>query len=212
MGWLLLITGWFSLIHPVDWIRATQKSLLSATVISFTEQWILMGIILGVFLREMKPISACFSVSLFFAFIHFLLDNKGIQVPRPEELDAGFQLLALTGLRIMHPGTFALNFVNLWILGLILAYARYRTASLWLPIGIYAGWLFILGLFQSITTINGVYLSHTDVFIGANKQSGILPLCLLIATGLLVHVFVQFSTENHNTSDKQPHPASEPTV
>ena len=94
-----------------------------------------------------------------------------------------------------------LNFINLFVLGMILAYARYRTASLWLPIGLYAGWLFVRGLFHGLATISENHLSHTGVFIGTDQQSGILPLCFLFATGLLVHVFVQISSRSRESND-----------
>lgn len=200
MVWLLLLTGWFSLTHPLDWIEATRESLASAAFAGLVEEWIFRGILLGIFLRSLRPAVAIVSVSLLFAALHFLLPPDGVKVMNPDSLDSGFRMISLIIQRFMHPQTFALSFITLFAMGLILAYARYRTASLWLPIGLHTGWVFVHRIFQHMAELSGKHLAHMEVFIGADRKSGLLPLCLLIATGLLVHVFVQISDESRETS------------
>jgi membrane protease YdiL (CAAX protease family) len=195
MIWLLLLTGWFSLTPQLDWVRATQESLVSAAFAGLIEEWIFRGVILGIFLRALRPTMAIVTVSLFFAFIHFLLPPDGVKVLNPDSLDSGFRMISLIAQRFMHPQTFTLSFVSLFVIGLILAYARYRTASLWLPIGLHTGWFFVHRIFQHMAELSGDHLSSMELFISADRKSGLLPLCLLIATGLFVHVFVQISEE-----------------
>ncbi|MCP5535322.1 MAG: CPBP family intramembrane metalloprotease [Akkermansiaceae bacterium] len=195
MVWLLLMTGWFSLQHPIDWWLVTRESLGSAVFSAIIEEWIFRGIILGIFLRAMRPAPAIVIVSLFYASIHFLLPPVGVKVINPGDADAGFRMVALVARRFLSPQDFSLGFISLLVVGLILAYARYRTASLWLPIGLHIGWGYVHRIFQIITELSGDHLASAEVIIGADRKSGLLPLSLLIATGLLVHVFVQISEE-----------------
>jgi|TARA_B110000908_G_scaffold148622_1_gene181227 membrane protease YdiL (CAAX protease family) len=197
MVWFLLAIGWFSLEHPVKWFVAIRESLLSAAFVSVFEEWIFRGMMLGIFLRAMRPFAAIAVVSIFYASIHFLLPPDGVKLLNPGEADAGFRMISLVFQRFMSPQEFLLSFITLLVVGLILGYARYRTASLWLPIGLHAGWVFVHRVFQHIAELSGDHLASAEVLIGADRKSGLLPLSLLIPTGLLVHVFLQISSDRN---------------
>lgn len=199
MVWLLLQTGWFKLIHPVEWFNTTRNALGAAVISSFIEEFIFRGIILGIFLRALKPGAAIVIVSIFYASIHFLLPPNGVEVINPGSIDAGFRMIGLVAQRFMNPEEFILSFITLLVAGLILAYARYRTASLWLPIGLHAGWVFVIQIFHNIAELSGEHLATAEVLIGPDRISGLLPLSLLFATGLLVHVFIQVSSEKRQS-------------
>ncbi len=201
MVWLLIQVGWFSLVKPIDWISVTRSSILSAAFTGVIEEWIFRGVILGILLRCMRPTMAIVTTSLFFASIHFLIPLDGVTVLKPGDLDAGFRLISLIIQRFLHPQEFFLSFIYLFAMGLILAYARYRTASLWLPIGLHIGGLFIHKLFLQTAEFSSENLASVDVFIGHDRQSGILPLTVLIAIGLLVHVFAQNSAKKTALAD-----------
>jgi len=201
MVWLLLQTGWFALIHPIDWISVTRSSIFSAAFTGVIEEWIFRGVILGILLRSMRPTMAIVTTSLFFASVHFLIPLDGVTVLKPGDLDSGFRLISLIIERFSHPQTFFFGFIYLFAMGLILAYARYRTSSLWLPMGLHIGGLFIHRLFHQTAEFSGEHLASVDVFIGHDRQSGILPLTVLIAMGLLVHVFAQVSAEKLALAD-----------
>jgi len=201
MVWLLLQTGWMALIDPIAWVSSTRSSLLSAAFTGVIEEWIFRGVILGILLRSMRPTIAIVTTSLFFASVHFLIPLDGVTVLKPGDLDSGFRMISLVTQRFLHPQTFLLSFIHLFAMGLILAYARYRTSSLWLPIGLHIGGLFIHRLFHKTAEFSGEHLASVDVFIGHDRQSGILPLTVLIVMALLVHVFAQISTEKTALAD-----------
>ena len=48
------------------------------------------------------------------------------------------------------PGLVLAGFATLFVIGAILAYARLRTKSLWLPIGLHGGWIFASIIFNRI--------------------------------------------------------------
>ena len=191
--WLLLIIGWLSLDHPVQWWQATRNALASAAILAIVMGWLFQGMILGIFLRAMRPAPAIISISLIFAFIHFFLPSEAVQIDDPCTADAGFRMLKLVTQNLMNPQAFAFGFISLAAAGLILGYARYRTASLWLPIGLHAGWIFAHRSLQQITDLDPDHPTPSKLLIGDDRISGILPLCLLIITGLLVHIFAQTS-------------------
>ena len=201
MVWLLLQTGWFALIQPIDWMSVSRSSFFSAAFTGVVEEWVFRGVILGILLRCMRPTMAIVTTSLFFASVHFLMPLDGVTVLKPGDLDSGFRMISLVAQRFLHPQTFFLSFIHLFAMGLILAYARYRTSSLWLPIGLHIGGLFIHKLFHQTAEFSSENLAAVDVFIGHDRQSGILPLTILIAMGLLVHVFAQVSVEKTALTD-----------
>lgn len=193
--WSLLAIGWFSLDHPVQWWQTTRNAMASAAILAIFKEWIFRGIILGIFMRAMRPAPAIVFVSLIYAFIHFFLPPEDIQIDAPCAADSGFIMLKLVSQHLLRPEQFAFGFISLATMGLILAYARYRSSSLWLPIGLHAGWIFSHRSLQKITEFNPDHPSLSKLLIGPDGISGILPLLLLITTGLLLHVFAQISEE-----------------
>ncbi len=82
-------------------------------------------------------------------------------------------------------------------LGAMLAYARWRTASLWLPIGLHAGWIFINGVLAAVTVA-----SHPDsilwVISGIPLKQGLVPLVGIVLIGVIANYLI---TPRDGTSD-----------
>ncbi|MGB1259262.1 MAG: hypothetical protein ACPG6P_04415, partial [Akkermansiaceae bacterium] len=119
----------------------------------------------------------------------------GVQVDSPEEADAGIRHLILIKERLAQPLTWILGFVNLLLLGCILGYSRYKTASIWLGTGLLSGGLFSHVLLRSYTTGIAPSMKHMKVFVGESYISGAIPFCILISAFLLVHVFTLLDGE-----------------
>ncbi len=196
MNWLFLLTGWFAFNHPVDWLPALMRALICAIVLAVMIEWVFRGVFLGVLLRSLRPSLAIVLASVIFAGIHFLFPPEHFQLKDAGEADAGFRFIgAVTNHLFAHPG-YCFGFASLLFAGLILTYTRYRTASLSLAIGLQSGWMFVFFLSHEIITFTNTQLSKIEFIIGPDRRSGLIPLCILIATGLLVHVFLQISTRN----------------
>ncbi len=79
------------------------------------------------------------------------------------------------------------GFTTLFLLGWILADARLRTQSLWLPIGLHAGWIFSNALFNRI--------AHREIealpWLGKNLLIGLAPLCVALLTWGLVRLWIK---------------------
>jgi uncharacterized protein len=78
-------------------------------------------------------------------------------------------------------------FATLFLIGWILADARVRTRSLWLPIGLHAGWILASGAF------NAVARRQVDIFpwLGKNLLVGIVPIGMGTLTWLLMILWLK---------------------
>jgi membrane protease YdiL (CAAX protease family) len=205
MGLLLVFLGWFQWDEPISWSRAIKKSIPAALSASLIEEIIFRGALLGIFLRTFRPFWAIVLLSVLFAGMHFLQPPDDIAVfvrPTgpllegqvyidPESGGAGFELLKLIGLRFTNPIPLLYEFATLALVGLILGYARFTTSSLWLPIGLHAGWVFAFKLFNAIADRNPDLDSRYDLYIGHDLKEGLVPLATLVITAILVHMFTR---------------------
>jgi len=193
MGTLLFQLGWFEFradLTGATWGKAIKSAATSATVTSLLEEILFRGAILGIFLRAFKPRTAILLLSLLFASVHFLQPPSGTTLTSPGSPGSGFELLGLIGSRFLQPQPMLFEFTTLLIVGLILGHARFATASLWLPIGLHAGWIFALKVFKKISVKDGDLPEKYDLFIGDVLTEGIIPICaLLITWAFLVPIF-----------------------
>ncbi len=204
MGWLLLTMEWFSLQDPVPWEKALKKSAVPTVTASLLEEIVFRGVLLGICLRTFRPTVAILIVSLLFAALHFLQPPDDVAVfvknaPVPEGamfIDpssgiSGFQLLQAIGMRFRDFELVLFEFISLAVVGLILAHARYATASLWLPIGLHSGWIFAYTFFGRIALRNPDLDTNLNYLIGSDLKEGLVPLVTLAVTALLVFLFTR---------------------
>lgn len=186
-GWVLAAGGWFRWRHSPDVLAAAGEALLSAAAVGVIEEALFRGILLGLFLRALRPLAAVTATSFLFAFVHFLEPPPGVEIATPEAAGAGFQLLGSMLGRFGDPLSMIGQFGPLFAAGLVLGYARCRTASLWLPAGLHAGWVLALKFFKGLTL--PVYTIHPPAryLVGLTLREGIVPTVVVLAIGLFVH-------------------------
>jgi membrane protease YdiL (CAAX protease family) len=155
-----------------------SKALVPALGAGMIEELIFRGLLLGLWLRACSMWSAWIGSSLMFSFVHFLKPPAGVTIADPLAWHAGFEILGSTLGHFTNPLFFVTEFATLTLLGLILAYTRTRTHSLWFPIGLHAGLVFALKTFSLTQRLN--HESPLNPwFIGTDLKSGILPLAAL---------------------------------
>jgi hypothetical protein len=76
----------------------------------------------------------------------------------------------------------------LFLIGWILADARLQTRSLWLPIGLHAGWILAAGTFNKIALRQLIILP----WLGKNLLVGIVPLAVAALTWLLMRGWLKY--------------------
>ena len=104
----------------------------------------------------------------------------------PESSISGFRLLQAIAMRFQDFELVLFEFVSLTVVGLILAYARYATSSLWLPIGLHSGWIFAYTFYGRIARRTPDLEDNLQYLIGSDLKEGVAPLATLAITAFLV--------------------------
>lgn len=158
-------------------------------------------VVLGIFLRAMRPTLAIALAALMFGGIRFILGGFG----NAESFDGEtLSAIHLTGI-IFSGGDLAARIITVFLpwfaFGCVLGWARWRTASVWLPAGLLMGWLLAERLFSKAAD---AVESHDRIagFLSAGSvQTGIIPLIGVAAVGSLVHIITQGYARQRNAAD-----------
>jgi membrane protease YdiL (CAAX protease family) len=184
-GVLLVALHVYAIRHSFAWPRFGKMVVASITV-PFIEEAFFRGIVLGVLLRTGRKYMAIFAVSLIFAAVHFLKAPE-----RTSEIvtwTSGFGSIvhALDGIK--DPATVGSALGTLFFIGWIVADARALTRSLWLSIGLHAGWIFGSGAFSLLARQRIPALP----WVGKNLLVGIIPLGVAALTWVIMRIWVKY--------------------
>ncbi len=179
---LLVYSHWYEL-KPAPLASKFTALVMTAATVSLLEEGLFRGFLQGVIQRSKPRDHGIIFVALLFATAHF--------VKPPRELDAvgsigwtsGFAALPAALWQFETPGLVIGGFLTLAVVGLILGYARWRTRSLWMPIGLHAGW--VLGRY-GIELIAKHSPIDTSPWVGRDILTGICPMALILGTGVAV--------------------------
>jgi CAAX protease family protein len=180
-GAVLLVLPFYSVRHPLLWWK--MPAVLGAVLaVPILEELLFRGFIFGVLLRSCSRSKALLIVSALFSIVHFLKPDGASIATDAVRWFSGFVSL---GHSFWQFGDFLLvvgGFVTLFIVGCILADARLVTRSLWLPIGLHAGWIFANGLFSKMAHRDAIALP----WLGRDLLTGLVPLAIaFISWGLM---------------------------
>ncbi|MES2474244.1 MAG: CPBP family intramembrane glutamic endopeptidase [Verrucomicrobiota bacterium] len=183
----LILAGIFELKNPgVSLLKIALRGFAMAWLLALVQEILFRGIAMGVFLRAMRPAAALGLSTLLFALVHMLHAPAGLNVADAEASGVGFELLRKIAGQFSEVRFVLGTFLSLLALGGVLAYARWKTASLWLPVGLHAGWIFINGITASVT----VPAMHPDspfwLLAGNSFHEGLVPLVGILIAGSLI--------------------------
>ena len=183
-GASLLALGVYTIRASVA-VMPLFERILSAVIVPFIEEPIFRGLLLAVLLRSCPAWAAALGTSALFSILHFLKSAEhGNAVVTWQ---SGFQSLGNSFSQFQQPVLVLAGFVTLLVLGLILADARMRTRSLWLPIGLHAGWIFANAIFNK--------LAHREMealpWICRNLLIGLAPLGVALLSWALLRVWLK---------------------
>ena len=168
----------------------------TAAVVSVVEESVFRGVILGVCLWGLRAKPAILVSTLVFVVMHFVKPAKTALAP---DQVAWFSGLAETlNFAAGLPSMAVLFFgaASLFVAGWILGRATVDTASLWLAIGLHAGWIF------GVQTTNLFYKSSLaeasahlpwvgPSLVSGAVPTGLLPLAGLVLTGWLTRLYLR---------------------
>ena len=183
-GVLLVAFHVYAFRHAFAW--RLGKVLVPSIIVPFIEETFFRGIVLGVLLRTSRKYIAILAVSALFAAVHFFKAPE-----RTSEMvtwTSGLASIAHSFGRVGEPMILVSAFSTLFVFGCILAVARVRTHSLWLPIGLHAGLIFGSGTFS--------WLTHRQIlalpWVGKNLLVGIVPLGVAAATWIMMRTWLKY--------------------
>jgi membrane protease YdiL (CAAX protease family) len=156
------------------------RTVAAAITVPFIEESFFRGLVLGVLLRSGRKYLAMFLTSALFSVVHFLKAPEGTS-PVVTWM-SGFQSIAHSFAQFSDPILLVAGFTTLFVIGWILADARLLTASLWLPIGLHAGWILGNGVFSRIARREVLLLP----WLGRNLLIGLIPLAVVSLSWLLI--------------------------
>ena len=174
----------YSFRHVIIWPRIGTV-LLAAISVPFIEETFFRGIVLGILLRTGQKLLSVVVVSGLFAVVHFL---KGAEHESAiVTWISGFQSIRDAFAGFSDPMMVLAAFATLFVIGCILADARVLTRSLWLPIGLHAGWIFASGTFNWLARRQMVAFP----WLGKNLLVGIIPLGLAAVTWTVMRLWLK---------------------
>ena len=166
------------------------KVIFTAACVGFIEECIFRGAFLGLLQRSMSRIGALFASSVFFAVLHFIQPLKTVIAPADVTWSSGFALIPTVFSQWNDPVMIGASFTTLLAVGWVLGWAMQRTRSLWLGIGLHAGWVFCVQGFGKFA-----YFAPDKLpWIGADIRIGLAPLLTVIITGLLCRAWLAHGT------------------
>ena len=181
---LLIALHVYSFRHVIVWPRIGTV-LLAAISVPFIEETFFRGIVLGILLRTGRKLLSVVAVSGLFAAVHFLKGSE--RESAIVTWTSGFQSIADAFAGFGDPMMVLAAFATLFVIGCILADARMLTRSLWLPIGLHAGWIFASGTFSWLARRQMVALP----WLGKNLLVGLIPLGLAGVTWVLMRLWLK---------------------
>jgi uncharacterized protein len=183
-GALLIALHVYSFRHHFVWPRLA-KVLLASISVPFIEETFFRGIVLGILLRTGRKMLSVVAVSALFAAVHFLKGSE--REPAIVTWTSGFESIRDAFAGFGDPMIVLAAFATLFLIGCILADARVLTRSLWLPIGLHAGWIFASGTFSWLARRQMVALP----WLGKNLLVGIIPLGVAALTWILIRLWLK---------------------
>jgi membrane protease YdiL (CAAX protease family) len=182
-GAVLIAFHVYSFRHVFAWSRF-GKLLAASIAVPFIEEWFFRGIVLGVLLRTGRKYMPILAVSALFAAVHFLKAPE--QTTAVVTWNSGLNSIAHSLGRVGDPMMVASAFVTLFFIGCILADARVLTRSLWLSIGLHAGWILGSGTFSLLARRQALALP----WLGKNLLVGIIPLGVATFTWIAMRIWL----------------------
>jgi membrane protease YdiL (CAAX protease family) len=184
-GAILLASPSFSTRGAINW-PGFLKVIPAALVVPLIEELFFRGLVLGILLKSGRRYMSIFVTSALYSIVHFL--KAPDRTSEHVTWFSGFNSIAHAFVQFTDPLLVAAGFTTLFLIGLILADARLQTRSLWLAIGLHAGWIFTSGAFNKIVRHDVIVLP----WLGKNLLVGIVPLGVACLTWLIMRGWLKY--------------------
>ena len=192
-GTLLLLGAWYvqqgwyeSQDSGKTIVRLIFSALGTGFAVGFLEEFVFRGALYAVLGKVLRPRVLFFFVAIFFAVIHFFNAPHTLQVAEVTAT-SGFWFV---GRLFQHFFSqfgdlyFLLSeFAVLFAIGIVLGYTREATRSLWLGIGLHAGWVFGVKMLSPMTR-RAFERAEMMPWLGDTLRVGLVSTLVVLLTGL----------------------------
>lgn len=198
MGAILFKMGVFHGNPKADVGAVLVGAGIAAVAVALVEEWLFRGAFTAVVARTFGPHATLWCIALIFAVLHFMEPPENLRIA-DESVNSGtgFHLAGAMFGRLAQADTFTGAFLTLLVVGLMLGWARLATGRLWLGIGLHAGWVFVLKTYSGLTRRSRKADEFIEPFwIGGDLRTGVLPLLFLLATAVLLALYLMLTRRN----------------
>ncbi len=188
MGFYYVMQGRFGTNPKAAAGEAAGLAVVAAICVALAEEWFFRGALMALLLRVLRPLPALLFLSAFFAVIHLLQPPDDIVVAdQAVGAGTGFWMVGQIFAKFGQANFLIAEGSTLFMVGLILGWARLQTRSLWLSMGLHGGWVFGIKFFAGLTrTPKGIKPASYLPWIGQDLKIGATPLLVLSLTGLIM--------------------------
>jgi membrane protease YdiL (CAAX protease family) len=183
-GGLFIALNVYAFRHNFAWARIGNVLAASITV-PLIEEAFFRGIVLGVLLKTGRYTSI-FVTSAIFSVVHFLKAPE--RTSTIVTWTSGLKSVAHAFGQFSDPIMLLSAFATLFLIGWILADARVLTRSLWLPIGLHAGWIFSSDAFNLMARQRVLAVP----WLGKNLLVGIVPFGIAALTWAIMRIWIKY--------------------
>lgn len=186
MGWGYVLGGYYRPRGGEDyeWSRVLVNALSAALGAAVIEELFFRWALLGLVLRTTRPFRALLFVTFIYTLVHFLKPPPELQMP-PVTWSSGFWMVGQIFAQFGNPIFIMAEFATLFVVGWILGFVRLKTSSLWMGIGLHAGWIFGIKVFSPLTR-KQMALAEMLPWAGQDLKTGIIPMGVVLLTGALI--------------------------
>jgi len=186
LGVWLVAADVYNFKSSIPWGRIALLPL-SAITVGLIEELLFRGALQGVVRRTTNDGAALLFIAALFAAIHFLKPPENAVAPHEVAWWSGFVLVPQAFWQWGDPKLLLGGFSTLFLVGLILGFARCRTRSLWMPVGLHAGWIFSKMGFSKMTK----RAMDDWPWFGKDILVGIGPVLALLLTWIIVWLWLR---------------------
>lgn len=168
-------------------------ALITGFAVGFLEESVFRGALQAVASNWLRPRALFLALAAFFAVIHFFNPPHGLEaktVTATTGLWMVGQIFAHFFSQFANPSFLLAEFAVLFAIGLVLGYVRMKTASLWLGIGLHAGWVFGVKTLSPLT-VRAFAPGEKMPWLGETLRVGAVSCLVVLFTGFLLWLWLR---------------------
>src|SRR5262245_8768600 len=189
LGTIMSLNGMYKPFFRLSLSESVEEcvqALLTAFTVGFLEEIFFRGIIFRGLLEDWKPLPAFLAANLFYSALHFVKPGEPYFLSGVDPL-AGVRHLFSTFTPFLELSEIAPGLMGLLLIGIVLSYAFLRTGTLYLAIGLHAGWIISI---KTVRVFGDYQRENLGWLFGSTDPkivSGVVTWVGIILVGVAVH-------------------------